>query len=160
MSIDLNVLEPLAPLAPIVAPIQENRLFIEVPLAEPLIRRFIHFPDRNHDELDAKYAMLLQDPAFRHHVEERDGTATHGPASDEPPVYHPALHYFDIERLFEDLHDGNGMDVIHNAFNNDGFVVIMDDFRTAIVYYTDSIRFDAWMMNPNLGVSSFQVFQQ
>lgn len=170
MSLNINVLEPISPLAPLVplapifAPPQENRIFIEVPLAEdPFIRRFIHFPDRNHDELDeldAKYAMLLQDPTFRSHVEDRDGTAMHAPVSGELPAYHPALHYFDIERLFEDLHDGNGMDAMNLAFNNDGFVVIMDDFRTAVVYYTDSTRFDAWMMNPNSGVSSFQVFQE
>ena len=121
------------------------------------ITHLIHYPQENITELDAKYATLLQNDVFRNFVIQHDYTSGHAPSANGP-VYHPGLSKNQIVYLFEDLHYGNGMDALNNALNNDGFVVIMDEWQSPVVYNRTPESFHNWMTNPVSGTSSFTVF--
>jgi hypothetical protein len=140
------------------APLALAPILIPPPYVSP-INHLIHHPRENLSELDAKYATMLENNVFRSFVSDHDSASSHAPSASGP-VYHPGLRHEQIVCLFEELHAGIGMDVLTAALNNDGFVVIMDEWRSPVVYYTNENYFHQWMTNPVAGVSSFSVFNQ
>lgn len=105
--------------------------------------------------LYSKYKLLLDNPQFKR-VVENDIFSYKKPISKHEELYHQELkkiyeepvHLTSryIKLLFQQMYNGNGLDLLNDIFIKDGFVVLIDDRNLSHVYIeNDSSHFTNWI---------------